>query len=277
MLSRRTLLQSLAAAAAVGAAPPVKIGHREASMRLIGDLRVFEVASRIPGLLGVELQVASGDHTLWSRDILRRYKREAHKWGMQIPSLSSPFGKGTQLMKPGAEEAIRKAIAAAEFLGSSVLLVPSFRDNCPDLAKPEQVGPVVEMMKRLGPAAADSGVVLGLENSLNPSDNAKLVDMVAHPNVRMYFDLDNGEFYGHKGQIVPGVKVVGRERIAQVHVKNEERLIEEPGRIDWRAAFRELKAIGYDGWYVLESRHTTEQQIVDSTTRNIQFIKQQLS
>ncbi len=245
-------------------------------MKLIGDVRVFEVASRIPGLLGVELQVVSGNHDLWSRDIQRRYKREANKWGMQIPSLSSPFGRGAQLMKPGAEEAIRKAIVAAEFFGSSVILVPSFRENCPDIAKPGQVGPVVEMMKRLGPVAAEAGVALGLENSLNPADNAKLIDMIAHPNVRMYFDLDNGEFYGHKNQVVPGIKLVGRERIAQVHVKNEDRLIEQPGSVDWRAAFRELKAIGYDGWYVLESRHTSEQQVVDATTRNIRFIKDQL-
>ena len=275
-MQRRAFLGALAAAAR-GAAPPVKIGHREASMKMIGDPRVFEVASRIPGLLGVELQIVSGDHKLWPKETLKVYKRAANRWGMQIPSLSSPFGRGSAMNKPNAGEFLRKAIPCAEFLGSSVILVPFFRDNCPSMSDESQYGPVVETLKQLGPVAADAGVILGLENSLDPADNAKLVDLVGHPNVRMYFDLDNGEFYGHKGKVIPGIKLLGRDRICQVHVKNEERLIEEPGRIDWRAAFRELKSIRYDGWIVLESRHTTEQQLIDSTTRNIQFIRKELS
>lgn len=276
-MDRRTLLAALAVAALEGARPPVKTGHREASLRMVGDPRVFEVASRIPGLLGVELQVATGARPLWDKEILRVYKREANRWGMRIPSLAGPFSKGVQLMKPGAEEQIRKAIASAEFLGASVILVPSFRDNCPDPAKPADAEPVLEMFRRVAPAAADAGVVLGWENSLSPADNAKFVDQIAHPAIRVYYDLDNGEFYGHKGQIEPGVKLLGRERICQIHVKNEEKLIEEPGRIDWRRAFDEMKAIGYDGWYVFESRHTSEQQAISATARNIEFMKKQLS
>lgn len=267
----------LAAAGAGGALPPVKIGHREASMKLVGDPRVFEVASRIPGLQGVELQVVSGAHDLWSRETLRVYKREANRWGLAIPSLAGPFGRGVQLMKPGAEEQIRKALAACEFLGASVLLVPSFRSNCPDPAKAEEIGPVIELFQRLAPVAAASGVVLGWENSLSPAANAKIIDLVGHAAVRVYFDLDNGEFYEHKGEIVPGIRLLGRDRICQVHVKNEDKAIEDPGRIDWRAAFRELKAIGYDRWYVLESRHSGENQVIDSTTRNIRFMREQLT
>lgn len=276
MLSRRAFLPLVAAVASRAGAAPVKIGHREASMKLVGDLRLFETASRIPGLNGVELQVVSGAHDLWSKETLRRYKREANRWGVPIPSLSGPFGRGVQLMSAGAADSIRKAIAAAEFLGASVILIPSFRENCPDPDKPEQMEPVVSMLRTLGPVAADAGVVLGLENSLNPARNASLIDHIGHANVRMYFDLDNGEFYGHHDQVIPGISLLGRDRICQVHVKNEDKLIEEAGRIDWRAAFRQLQAIGYDGWYVLESRHSTPEQIVEATTRNIRFIRRQL-
>ncbi len=274
-MHRRAFLSTLAAATTAGAVPPVKVGHREASMKLVGNLRVFETASKIPGLAGVELQIVSGAHNLWSKDTLRKYKREANRWGMQIPSLAGPFGRGVQLMKPGAEEQLRKAVAAAEFLGAGVILVPSFRDNCPDPATPEQSEPVLAMFRKVGAAAAEAGVTLGWENSRSPADNARMIDAIGHPNVRVYYDLDNGEFYGHKGQIEDGVKLLGRDRICQVHVKNEDRLIEDRGRIDWRKAFRELKAAGYDGWYVLESRHGDEAQLIESTSRNIEFIKRQ--
>ena len=68
--------------------------------------------------------------------------------------------------------------------------------------------------------------------------------------------------------------MLGRERIAaQVHVKNEERPIEEPGRVDWRAAFAALGRIGYDGWYVFESKHSSREQTIEATARNIRFIR----
>jgi sugar phosphate isomerase/epimerase len=273
----RRLFLAAAVSAAYGANPPVKIGHREASLRLVGNPRVFEVASRIPGLRGVELQIATGPGSLWEKDTLRTYKREANHWGMLIPSLAGPFLKGTHLMSRGAEDQLRKAIQVAEFLGASVILVPSFRERCPDPARPQQTDPVLEMFRRVGPVAGDAGVTLGWENSLNPAVNARLIDQIGHPNVRVYYDLDNGEFYGHKGQIEPGVRLLGRERICQVHVKNEHRLIEEAGRIDWRRAFTEFKSIGYNGWFVFESLHSSEEQAVSATTRNVKFLESRLS
>jgi len=276
---RRRFLQSVGSpllAPCFAAAPPVKIGHREASMRMVGDPRVFEVVRMIPGLNGVELQIVSGKHNLLSRQTLIRYKSEAHRWGIHIPSLAGPFPPGVSVRSTDAGAHLTKAIECAAFLGASVVLVPFFRDNCPDMSKSEEYSPVVAMLREVAPRAAGSGVTLGLENSLNPAGNAQLCDLVAHPGVRIYFDLDNGEFYGHHGQIVPGIRLLGKERICQVHIKNEDRLIENEGRIPWRKALAELAAIGYDGWYVLESRHSSQQQCIDATTHNIRFIRQVL-
>jgi len=275
---RRFLHSGLSALVApvFAVSPPVKIGHREASMRMVGDPRVFEVASLIPGLNGVELQIVSGKHNLWGRETLIRYKNEAHRWGLRIPSLSGPFPPAASIRSSDAAAHLTKAIDCAAFLGASVVLVPFFRDNCPDMSKPEEYSPVVAMLRKTAPRAADAGVTLGLENSLSPAGNAQLCDLVAHPAVRVYFDLDNGEFYGHHGQIVPGIRLLGKERVCQVHVKNEDRLIQDEGRIPWRTALAELAAIGYDGWYVLESRHSSQQQCIDSTTQNIEFMRQAL-
>jgi sugar phosphate isomerase/epimerase len=132
------------------------------------------------------------------------------------------------------------------------------------------------MFRRVAPMAADAGVVLGWENSLSPADNAKAIDMIGHPAVRVYYDLDNGVHYGHAEHVIAGVKLMGRERICQVHVKNQAKLIAEPGRVDWAAACREFVAIGYDGWYIFESQHTGEKQLIESTTQNIAFLRKHL-
>ena len=109
------------------------------------------------------------------------------------------------------------------------------------------------MLREVAPRAAEAGVILGLENSLSPADNVKLVDLVGHPAVRVYYDVHNMATYRHGDQAVPGIKLLGKERICAVHVKNGMLRIEEPGPIDWPAAFRAFNEIGYDGWYVFET------------------------
>lgn len=278
MLGRRAFLATLAAGPALGAGPPLKFAHRAASLKMVGDFDVVRVAAQVRGLDGIELQTAQGDPNLWDLDAVRRYKREGHRWGISFPSLSGIWAKGVSIRtSPAAGVQLLKAIRAAEMLGSAVILVAFFRDNCPSMEDEAEYGPVVELLQQAAPVARDAGVILGLENSLSPADNVKLVDLVADPAVKVYYDLDNCEYYEHTGQAVPGIELLGRERIAQVHVKNEERLIEEPGRVDWRAAFAALKRIGYDGWYVFESKHASRAQMIKATERNIAFIREQLA
>lgn len=277
MLDRRAFLATLASPA-FAAGPPLKFGHRAASLKMVGDFDVVRVASLVPGLSGIELQTAQGDPNLWDMDAVRRYKQEGYRWGVAFPSLSGIWGRGVSIRhSPVAGVQLLQSIRAAEALGSSVILVAFFRDNCPSMEDESEYGPVVELLRQAAPFARDAGAVLGLENSLSPADNAKLVDLIADPAVKVYYDLDNCEYYQHTGQAVPGIELLGKERICAVHVKNEERLIEEPGRVDWRAAFAAFQRIGYDGWYVFESQHPSREQMIESTARNIRFIRGQLS
>jgi sugar phosphate isomerase/epimerase len=258
----------------MAATPAVKFGLREASMKRVGDLAVFEIAASIGGLEGVELQASAGAHNLWSRETLHRYQAEAERWGIRIPSLAGPFSRGVSIRRtPEAEKDLVATIAAAKFLSAAVVLVPFFRENCPPLDDKAAWAPVIAMLRRACNQAADSGVTLALENSLSPAGNAALCDRISHPAVRVYYDLDNCEFYGHQGQAVPGVRTLGLDRIRQVHAKNEDRLLRQEGRVDWKAAFAELSAIGYAGWIVFETRHRDTAGCVSATAENIAFAR----
>ncbi len=239
---------------------------------------VFDLARRIPGITGVELQVHFQKTTLWDRDTLEAYRRGAAKTGMQIPSLAGIWAEGASLVKPGpAEEAIRKSIAAAEALKARVILAAAFNANCPRMDQEASYGPVVEMLQKVAGAAAGAGVTLGLETSLSPADDKKLIDLVARPAVKVYYDADNVERFGHKGQGAAGHEIIGKSRIAQIHVKNEDRLLEEPGRVEWTAALQAIRRIGYQGWLVFESSHSGPEQCIESTAKNIAFIRRQLA
>lgn len=271
--ARGTLAGTEKTSTAASQRVPLKIGIRAASMRMVGDFDVIRTAAGMDGIIGVELQTTSGKVNLRDWDVVRRYKRETHRWAVHIHSLAGVWDRGVQIHSPNAADSLVKSIRAAEMLGASVILLAFFRQNAPDMTNEASYGPVVSTLRKTAKTAADVGVVMGLENSLSPTHNKKLVDLVDHPAVRVYYDLHNMAHYGHGDQAIPGVKLLGKERICMVHVKNGENLLEEPGPINWAAAFQTLNDIQYDGWYVYETRHTNTQDCIEDTKKNNAFLK----
>ena len=251
----------------------VKIGIRAASLKMVGDLNVIRTAAQIPGIAGVELQVTAGKPNLRDWETVRQYKREADRWGIRIPSLAGVWDRGVSIKSPAAAENVRLSIRAAEMLGSHVLLLASFGEQAPDLAREESYGPVVTMLRQVAQTAEDAGVALGLENSLSPTENAKLVGFVGHRAVGVYYDLYNMVTYNHGEEAVPGIQLLGKQRICAVHVKNGGKLIEEPGPIDWAAAFQSFNGILYDGWFVYETSHRNLETCIEETRKNNLFLQ----
>lgn len=284
-LTRRGFLQTagtamisagLVRAASAGKAEPLKIGIRAASLKMVGTPDVFKTAATIPGIRGVELQTTAGKPNLRDEDTVRRYKKEAQRWGLQIPALAGIWDAGVTLRSPKAAENVLASVRAAEVLGTHVILAAFFQKDAPDMKDEASYGPIVAMLQKVAKQAADAGVVIGLENSLSPADNKKLVDLVGHPAVAVYYDLYNMDVYGHGQEVVPGIKLLGKDRICAVHVKNGKKLIEEPGPIDWPAAFRDFRQIGYTGWYVYETAHESTEACIQDTKKNNEFLRRQI-
>ncbi len=261
-----------ASSPAPGRQVPLKLGLRAASLRMVGDGSVIQAAAGIPGIRGVELQVTAGTRNLRDWDVVRQYKRDSDRWDIRIPSLAGIWDKGVGISSPGAAQNLELTIRAAELLGCGVILAAFFKESAPDMSREESYGPIVGMLRKTAAKAADAGVVVGLENSLSPADNRKMVDLVNHPAVRVYYDLYNMATFGHGPEAVPGVKLLGRERICAVHVKNGDNLVEQPGPIDWPAAFAALNEIGYDGWLTYETGHKTTAACLADTARNNAFL-----
>jgi sugar phosphate isomerase/epimerase len=279
MNRRRFLLSSVSAAAvaaagrANAAAPAMpQFGHRQANMVTEPGPAVFELARQISGLSGVELQVVFKGTSLWDKETLLGYKRGAVAAGLKVPSLAGVWPPGANLFKPEAEEILRKAIACARELQATTILVACFEANCPRLDQEQSFGPVVALLQKVSPAAHDAGVTIGMETSLTPAEDRKLIELVDRPSVRVYYDLNNAEMY-HAGTAVPGIQTLGKEFIRQVHLKNEDRVLEQPGRVDWAAAVKALARVGYQGWFVFETAHSGPQQCIEATRTNIEFVK----
>ncbi len=253
---------------------PLKFGHRQANMAVAPGPSVFELARRIAGLSGVELQMIWKGQDLSDRNTALNYKREANRWAVEIPSIAGIWKPGGSIFNTdAAEQTLVNAIRTAELLGASVVLVALFKPNCPDMDDERSFGAVVRLFQKIAPSAADSGVTLGLETSLIPADDKKLIGLIGHPNVQIYYDATNVETY-HPGQSVSGIDLLG-SRIAQCHLKNEDRLLNQPpSKVNWVAALKAFRRIGYTGWYVFETMHSSPEQCVEATQKNIQFVTQ---
>jgi L-ribulose-5-phosphate 3-epimerase len=258
------------ATAAWAARSPIKIAHREGNMLRVSSPGVYELAAGIPGLSGVEVQTVRSK--LWDRENVLTYKREANRWKMRTVSMGGSLPAGGSILITGpAEESLHKTIHAGEILGASVVLVPGFRETCPKMDDEASYGPVVELLKRLAPVAEDAGITLGLELSLTTDEYVKLLGLVAHPAVRAYWDATGTESMVHNGEGLKGIETLGSS-ICQMHLKNGNKLMEEPGLVDWTKAFPAIKKSGFDGWLVFETPHATTEACVEQTRRNIDYV-----
>ena len=239
---------------------------------MVGDFDTFKVARDIPDIMGVELQVTSGKPNMRDLSVACRYKAEAHRWGLDIPATAGVWDH--PVWGPQSPQDLIDSIRATEIVGARVMLVAFFGKNAPDMKDEKSYGPVVSILKDAAPRAQEVGIILALENSLSPKENKELVDRIDHPAVKVYYDPDNMVQYGHGAEAVPGIELLGAERIAGFHAKNKGRILQESGRVDWVAAFNALTGINYDGWLIFETQHKSHQTCKEMTKQNIAFIKE---
>ena len=253
----------------------VRVGMTDWNLGQRGDITKITLAREI-GLDGIQVSVqypTDGKPTLRDPATQAAFKRAALDNGIQICSLAigNP-GKSRLPMHTNPAFAILlvEAVEIAHNLGTNNILLPVLGDSHIDVTSQAQVDSFVAMMKEVARYAEKRGVVVALEDWISAEDNIKIVDAIGSEYVGVYYDCHN---------IVPRVKDIYVEpkllgkRIHQIHVKNANMLLSEPGgRVDWPRMAQEFYDIGYRGWYVLETNSPSNDIIAD-TRANIEYVK----
>ncbi len=242
-----------ASVAATAASKSRPIAIFDSPIGKIGDPSSLELAARV-GLNGVEVHM--GRHQdglpLRQRALRATYKRLARKHGLEIPSVVlGAFNQMQLYAEPVAAIWLLDAIDAAADLGAKVILVPSFGSEALAWKDQSRVERFAAAAREAGPRAAARGVTLGLENRLSAEENLRLLDLIDAEGVAIYYDIAN--LFNLGKDPAAEIRQLGRERICQVHVKDNPHLLGE-GSIDFRPVAEALDEIGYDGWLVLETR-----------------------
>jgi sugar phosphate isomerase/epimerase len=255
---------------------PVRVGMTDWNLGQRGDIGKIALAREI-GLDGIQVSVQfptdGTTPTLRDGKTQAAFRRAALDNGIQICSLAigSPGKSRLPLhTNPAAAILLAEAVEVAHDIGTDNVLLPILGDSHIDMTSQAQIDSFVAMMKEIARYAEKYGVVVAIEDWISAEDNIRLLDAIGSDHVAVYYDAHN---------LVPRVKDIYAEpkrlgsRIDQIHVKNANMLLSTAGgRVDWPRMAQEFYAIGYRGWYVLETESPTKDIMAD-TRANIEYVK----
>jgi len=232
------------------------------------------------GFDGVELDVGAdyADTMLWSADGRAEIKQLLAEARLQLASIclgafwTYSFANPDAAVRERAQGFTRDALHWCAELGAKVILVP-ITPGTPDEGD-EAPQRWSEELRKAAPTAEASGVTLAIENvgrGCGKSAPAllRIADGVNSPAVQIYYDFGNGLGLGNDP--IAEIHQLG-PRIAQVHAKDPGGQYLGEGRLDLPAVSTALKAIGYDGWLVLETPATDDPSA--AAARNLRFVRE---
>ena len=279
-MTRREMLAGAAVAgvalspatrAAVGAAKRagVRVAMCDWSMGRT-HVGAMELAKGI-GLDGVEVSIGFPADNLQLRQpkVQQAYLAAAKKHGLAMPSVAMGVLNNVPLMsEPKAALWVADTIDATRKLGAKVILLAFFGTGELKEENKEDMRRVTEVVKELAPRAEKAGVVLGLETYLRAEALISILDQVKSKAVQVYYDVYNAAH--KKYDVLKEIRLLGRERICQVHFKEGSNLL-GAGKIDWPAVAAELERIKYAGWLVLET--SSPNDVVKDTQTNLAYLR----
>ena len=234
----------------------VRLGAPDWSLGKEGNPASFATAREIEGLEGVEVSCGKpGEHLpLFDAASRKPFLEAAKASSLAIPSTCLEVLHRDGLKDhPDAPKWVEEAIVITHALGARVILLPFFGDRKIDKRSEQEA--VADRLKPLAPIAEKAGVVLGLEDTISAEDNARILDRVGSPAVKVYYDVGNSYWYDTKKtpkfDVYREVAWLGKDRIRQIHLKDRKPV--GTGEIDFARFLEAAARGGFEGWMLLET------------------------
>lgn len=116
---------------------------------------------------------------------------------------------------------------------------------------PERRGAIVDRLKMVGAKAEAAGVVIAIETALDAVGEAKLLDDIASPAIKICFNFSNPLKHGRN--LYNELEVLGKDRIAEIHCTNQDGVwLQDDPQIDMPKVKTTLDKMGWSGWMLVE-------------------------
>jgi len=191
------------------------------------------------------------DSQLANPEIKQQFLDKAKELNLEICSLGmTGFFAQSFAKRDGVDRMVQDCIDTMKAMNVKVAFLPLGVNS--DLSKNPELRPVViERLKMIAPKAEQADVVIGIETSLNATDEAKLLDEVGSKAIKSYFNfanaLDNGR------DVSEELKILGKKRICQIHCSNTDGVwLQNDPEIDLKKVKKTLDKMKWEGWLVIE-------------------------
>ncbi|MCH5373992.1 MAG: sugar phosphate isomerase/epimerase [Planctomycetes bacterium] len=288
-LTRRTMLRSSAAGLGWLAAYPwleapgderdraattasYRIGACDWSLGKRLDPAAFAVAKEI-GLDGVEVSFGEPgcNNDLRDPQVVQKYRQAAEQTGVSMASLAmGVLNSVPYASDPRTEQWVADVVDVIPKVGVKNCLLAFFGngDIKGDRAKQDEV---IRRLKRVAPKAEKAGVVLGIESWMNADEHLRIVEAVASPAVRIYYDVAN---MTEQGYDVPAeIRRLGKQNICQIHMKENGNLLGK-GKVDFPRVAKAIEDIDYTGWLILEGATIPGKSLVECYRENRRYLRE---
>ena len=233
-----------------------KIGVCDWMMLKRQKLGAFPLAKEV-GADGVEVDMGSlgqresFENALADPAVRKQFLDAARQNHLEICSLAmSAFYAQSFGERPTVPRMLGDCIDTMKAMGVKVAFLPLGVRG--DLVKYPQLRPaIVERLKSIAPAAEKAGVVIGLETALDAANEVKLLEEIASPAIRIYFNFEN-PLQGER-DLHAELRTLGKDRICQIHCTDQDGvLLQDNPRIDMAKVKRTLDEMNWSGWLVIE-------------------------
>lgn len=196
--------------------------------------------------------------------------------GVSIRSVCADYFMEYPLVRcAGSIALLWHLLERCEAVGAKRIVLP-FVDN--SAIAPEEFDRVVEFLQSASERAAEAGMEIHIEASLQPGRFGELLTKLPEPTVKVNYDSGNSASLGY---IVAEEFAILGTRIGSVHIKDRvlggATVPLSCGNADFGALFSELQKISYSGDFTLQVARGKEGDEVQWARHNLEFVRRYLT
>lgn len=242
------------------------VGVTDWNLKKTAKVESLALAKKI-GFDGVQVSIGR-QMQLKDQALQQAFLEESKRIGLPIGSVCLDILHVNGLKSdPLGQRWVAESIPIAKAMGVKVILLPFFGKWA--LQTGAEMDFVGDALRELAPQAEKAGVILSLEDTISAKDNVRIMERANSPAVLTYYDVGNSTLHGFN--IIEEIRWLGRERICEVHLKDNPHLLGQ-GKIDFVAVVDALADIGFDKWAQLECDSPSGSVENDMST-NLKFIR----